>query len=277
MTAPQTVSSEYDARIRRAERLAGQQSFAAEVLAFYKRIAAFQKELHTRVAAEVGAHANALASVSFNGAALDFTLLLPQFRPFLSLVEQFGPGPLAASAKTLSSLPTDSWIALLQAYWDHAGRSDQQIGAFAQFLPRAFLQPYATFLAARMPTPPPQTSSRLCPLCRARPLLGILRPEGDGAKRSLLCSFCSQEWDFRRILCATCGEEDEKKLPVYVAEQFPHIRVECCDTCKFFLRTIDLTKDGHAIPVVDDLAALPLSLWASEQGYTRLQPNLLAT
>jgi formate dehydrogenase maturation protein FdhE len=43
------------------------------------------------------------------------------------------------------------------------------------------------------------------------------------------------------------------------------------------LRTIDLTKNGRAIPIVDDLAAIPLSLWADEHGYTRLQPNLLGT
>lgn len=27
--------------------------------------------------------------------------------------------------------------------------------------------------------------------------------------------------------------------------------------------------------VVDELAAIPLSLWASENGYTKLNPNLL--
>jgi FdhE protein len=101
--------------------------------------------------------------------------------------------------------------------------------------------------------------------------------EGDGGKRFLLCSFCSQEWEFRRILCPTCGEESETKLPVYIAEQLPHIRVEACDTCKFYLPTVDLTKDGHAIPLVDDLAAIPLTLWAHENGYSRLQPNLLGT
>ena len=81
----------------------------------------------------------------------------------------------------------------------------------------------------------------------------------------------------RRILCPTCGEVAEDKLPVYVAEQVPHVRVEACDTCKFYLRAIDLTKDAHAIPLIDDLAAIPLSLWAHEHGYSRLQPNLLGT
>jgi len=114
-------------------------------------------------------------------------------------------------------------------------------------------------------------------LCEGRPVIGVLRVEGDGGKRFMVCSFCGYEWEFRRILCPTCGEVDEKKLPVYVAEQFPHVRVEVCDTCKFFTRTIDLTKDGHAVPVVDDLAAIPLTLWAHEHGYRRLQANLLGS
>jgi formate dehydrogenase maturation protein FdhE len=38
-----------------------------------------------------------------------------------------------------------------------------------------------------------------------------------------------------------------------------------------------LTKDGNAIPIVDDLAAIPLSLWAQQNGYTRIQGNLLGT
>ena len=51
-----------------------------------------------------------------------------------------------------------------------------------------------------------------------------------GAKRFLLCSLCFNEWEFRRLLCPNCGEEDKDKLPVYTAEEFPHIRVEACDT-----------------------------------------------
>jgi FdhE protein len=177
----------------------------------------------------------------------------------------------------VAQLPSDSWIASLVAYWKHAGRYDQQVGAFAQFIPRAFLQPYAEFCVAQISRAPVVVAPRVCPLCGSRPLLGVLRPEGDGGKRFLLCAFCSEEWEFRRLLCPTCGEEAENKLPVYTAEQLPHIRVEACDTCKFYLRTIDLTKDGHAVPLVDDLAAIPLTLWAHEHSYSRLQPNLLGT
>jgi FdhE protein len=208
---------------------------------------------------------------------LDLTVLLPHFRGFLSTIEQHAPPALAKSAHQISLLPSDSWVASLEAYWEHAGKYDQQVGALAQFLPRAFLQPYAEFRAAQTPRAPIVMTIRVCPLCGSRPLMGVLRVEGDSGKRFLLCSFCSQEWEFRRIHCPTCGEQTEGKLPVYVAEQLPHIRVEACDTCKFYLQTVDLTKDGHAIPLVDDLAAIPLSLWAHEHSYARLQPNLLGT
>jgi FdhE protein len=274
MTLAQTGGPAYDARIRRAERLAVTYSFAAEFLELYRSLARFQSALFQFGSS--GATQAEKPAQDLRG-DLDLTLLLPQFRGFLSLVEQKGPAALAESARQISALSPDSWIRLLNAYWTQAGRSDQQVGAFAQFFPRAFLQPYAELLAAQAPKPPLAATSMVCPLCGSRPLLGVLRPEGDGGKRFLLCSFCSYEWDFRRILCPFCGEEQEGKLPVYVAEQFPHIRVETCDTCRFYLRSIDLTKDGNAVPLVDDIAAIPLTLWAHERGYSRLQPNLLGT
>lgn len=274
MTPAQTGGPPYDARIRRAERLAAIYPFAEEFLNLYRNLASFQKTLFEEIALSTQTSDPATAGLRGD---LDLTLLLPHFRGFLSLVEQNGPAALAESARQISILPSDSWVALLNAYWSQAGLYDRNIGAFAQFFPRAFLQPYAELLAAQTRKPPLATTTSLCPLCRATPLLGVLRPEGDGGKRFLLCSFCSWEWDFRRILCPFCGEEQESKLPVYVAEQFPHIRVETCDTCKFYLRAIDLTKDGNAVPLVDDLAAIPLSLWAHEHAYSRFQPNLLGT
>ena len=279
MTSAQTGGAAYDARIRRGERLRAQHEFAREFLDFYRYVASFQKTLGANIAASVSSGSQESAGALTAGVrdALDLTVLLPHFRGFLSLIEQKAPHALGESARILAQLPSDSWIASLESYWKHAGVYDQQVGAFAQFLPRAFLQPYAEFRSERSARTPLVGTSRLCPVCSSRPLLGVLRPEGDGAKRFLLCSFCSQEWEFRRILCPTCSEEAEDKLPVYVAEQLPHVRVEACDTCKFYLRTVDLTKDGHAVPLVDDLAGIPLSLWAHEHGYSRLQPNLLGT
>jgi formate dehydrogenase maturation protein FdhE len=54
-----------------------------------------------------------------------------------------------------------------------------------------------------------------------------------------------------------------------------HVRVEACETCHYYIKTVDLTKNGLAVPVVDELATIPLSLWAQEHQYVKLQANLL--
>jgi FdhE protein len=106
-------------------------------------------------------------------------------------------------------------------------------------------------------------------------VVGVLRGEGDGAKRGLICSFCALEWAYRRLICANCGEEDKEKLPVYTAAQIDHVRVEACDTCRFYLKSVDLTKDGFAIPVVDEIATVALNLWAEEHDYSKIETNVL--
>ncbi|HEV2732686.1 MAG TPA: formate dehydrogenase accessory protein FdhE, partial [Terriglobales bacterium] len=115
----------------------------------------------------------------------------------------------------------------------------------------------------------------LCPSCGRKPGVGVLRPLGDGGQRSLICSLCLGEWEFRRIVCPACGEENHSKLPVYTADELNHVRVECCDSCRCYIKTVDLTKRGLAEPVVDEIAAIPLDLWAQDHGYAKLQLNLM--
>jgi len=272
----QAVARDYDERLERAASLAKMQPSSAEILDFYCAIAQFQKSLYSHIAADRSVQAAGATDGPLRE-KFDITVALPHFRAFLHVAERHAPVPLASAARTLAQQPAESWITQLIAYWNTAGVAKEPADAFAQFFTRAFLEPYAEFLAQQFPKPNLLVTATLCPLCNGRPYLGVLRPEGDSGKRFLICSFCNQEWEFRRILCPTCGETDEPKLPVYVPEQFPHLRVEACDTCKNYLRTVDLTKNGHAIPIVDDIAALALSLWAHEHNYTRPQPNLLGT
>jgi FdhE protein len=273
---PRSSQANWQARIDRAERLSSQYEFAREILQFYASVASFQKSLHMNIASSTD-------QVSLGGfeagarGAIELSVLFPHYRGFLSLIEQKAPIALSNAAGEVASLSLDSWGRELEEYWRHGGIDDPPNGSFAQFLARAFLQPYAEFRAGRTERAPLETTVNLCPLCGARPLLGVLRPQGDGGKRFLLCSFCSHEWEFRRIYCAYCGETREESLPVFVAEKFSHIRVEACDTCRHCIRTVDLTKDGNAVPVVDDLAAIPLGLWAEEYGYQRIHGNLLGT
>ena len=130
------------------------------------------------------------------------------------------------------------------------------------FYARALLEPYAARLGE-------------CPWHGHRPQTAILRPEGYGAKRSLVCALCSAEWPLARLECPACGERNFEKLAVYNAPEFAHIRIDACELCRRYLKTVDLGKNGKAVPVVDELAAVPLDLWAAEQGYVKMQANLL--
>jgi formate dehydrogenase maturation protein FdhE len=304
----QSATREYDDRLQRAKSLAATQPSSAEILNFYSAIAQFQKSLHAHIAADksVQATVNSINSEQTEASAhhtgeiapansailrrnFDITVVLPHYRAFLHIAEMHGPAPLAHAARTLSAGSPESWIGQLTTYWKTAGLDEVRSGessdpqrassptAFEQFFSRAFLEPYAEFLGQQSPKVTLLVTATRCPLCNSHPYMGVLRTEGDSGKRFLVCSFCNQEWEFRRILCPHCGESAEPKLPVYIPEQFPHLRVEACDTCQTYLRTVDLTKNGHAVPVVDDLAALPLTLWAHEHSYTRAHPNLLGT
>ncbi len=114
-----------------------------------------------------------------------------------------------------------------------------------------------------------------CPICGGLPVAAVLREAGHGARRTLLCGFCLSEWAFPRVVCPACGEDRFERLSIYTAEEFAHVRLDACDTCRTYLKTIDLTKHGLAVPIVDELASVPLDLWARERGYTKLRPNLL--
>ena len=96
----------------------------------------------------------------------------------------------------------------------------------------------------------------------------------EGAKRSLGCALCGAEWPFPRILCPSCHEEDPKKLPAYSAAAQPAVRIEACETCRRYVKSIDLSEDARPIPEVDDLASLSLDLWALREGFERTEPGL---
>jgi FdhE protein len=251
-------------RIGRAEALTVEYPFAAELLGFYVRLAGCQESLSLGLdRAPAGGFSD----------PLEADLLLDGSEPFLLMAEKYGPSRLADVARRLLSTEMQSgWSDLLNATWsatEHMPSEPQD------FLARAFLQPLAEKVRLHQPAPRGGAGNRLCPFCQRKPGAGVLRPLGDGALRSLLCSFCFAEWDFRRIACPNCGEENNTKLPVYTASEFPHVRVECCDSCKTYIKSVDLTKSGHADPVVDEIASAPLDLWAHERAYAKLHLNLL--
>jgi FdhE protein len=262
---------QWDQRIRRATDLAVKYPFAAEGLSFYGTIASFQRSLYEGLASAIGPSQRVRPPGSLRDDP-DLSIVLPWFALYLSFVAEASPPPLAQAAAGLNAEGEKRWEELLDEFWQAGGAALPPTEALIAW---TFLQPYAEYLADHTEPLEPQGTPYLCPLCSGPPLVGVLRPQGDGGKRSLICALCAHEWDFRRIVCSACGEESVDKLPVYIAEELPHVRVEACDTCRHYLKTIDLTKDGRAVPVVDELAAIPLSLWAAEKGYAKLSLNLL--
>jgi FdhE protein len=265
------ANTAWQQRIRRAEKLSEQYPFAAEILGFYQHVAKFQEDVYREI--DGGMAGVSPAVLQDSSAANPFERqLLARFPQFLNVVQKHGPERVAQAARELRSAADDVWSDLLNSVWFQANESPASPEEFLAF---ALLQPYAEFVRLHFRLQLEGYTQALCPLCNRKPAMGVLRQQGDGGRRSLVCGFCMTEWEFRRVVCPGCGQENHAKLPVYTAETIPHIRVECCDDCKTYIKSIDLTKNGLADPLVDELAAVPLNLWAQEHGYAKLQPNLL--
>lgn len=134
-----------------------------------------------------------------------------------------------------------------------------------------------------------------CPRCGGLPQLSFRTDTGErlvSGRRRLLCARCGESWSFSSSTCAACGETAGGRRTVYTEQRegpkvgradagnpgdatFPHLRIESCASCERYLIDVDLGRDPRAIPEVDELAALPLDLYAAERGLSKITPNLM--
>jgi formate dehydrogenase maturation protein FdhE len=265
------TKSPWQRHIQRADELAGRQSAMTEVLRFYARVAQFQEQLYLSLASATGKGQPTMPGEALS--SVELSRLVAHFARFLGVIKEMGPDRLKQIARDLLARRREAWEELLNHGWEAPLPHDAVDPS--DFLAQAFLQPYAAFMREKAAPRWRNPLHSLCPFCGRKPGLGVLRQQGDGASRSLMCSLCLAEWEFRRLVCPECGEENDRKLPVYTAEDFDHIRVEGCDTCKKYIKSVDLTKNGLADPLVDEIAAASLDLWAQEQGYRKLTLNMM--
>jgi formate dehydrogenase accessory protein FdhE len=280
---------DWDRRLRRSRDLIARYPFAAEGLRFYEAVTTFQRGFYWRIEAALGSAKTPCALGALRD-ELDLFLLLPAFSDFLNTIRQAAPAPLGHVVAQLIDSDRQRWERVIRLFWNAPsiepespadGFAEAQLPSGARqsnaesLLAWIFLQPYAEYIANHRAFSAPEKTPSNCPLCGSRPVIGVLRPEGEGGRKSLVCMLCAHEWPFRRIFCPSCGEDSELRMAVYTAAEFDHVRVDACESCKTYLKTVDLTKSGLAVPVVDELAAIPLDLWAQERGYTKLQRNLL--
>jgi FdhE protein len=146
---------------------------------------------------------------------------------------------------------------------------------------------------------PSPRGGRRCPRCGGPPQVSFRSGDGDrlvSGGRHLGCARCGHDWSYSASSCPSCGELSGSQRTVYAERRagpvvgrepadddadgtdpptFPHLRVDACASCQRYLIDVDLGRDGAAVPDVDELAALPLDLYAAEQGLAKITPNLM--
>ena len=106
-----------------------------------------------------------------------------------------------------------------------------------------------------------------CPICGSLPSLSLLKE--DVGKRYLLCSYCGYQWRTDRIFCPFCESKDQESLHYFYGEGEETHRIDLCDKCHQYIKTIDYRNLQESDPVLEDLATLHLDILASQKGYMR--------
>jgi formate dehydrogenase maturation protein FdhE len=261
---PKPVEASFARRAARAEALTATASSSEEPL----RFAAGLYRAQARVAVAIAAlHAERPLTGRLGQ---DVDRFAEALRDLLRFAADNGPAGLADEARTRASEERSLMCARMLPWWG----GDR--GSSEDYLSRALLRPYGEVLASVNVAPDRPRRPRFCPFCGGAPWVAARREqaEGDGVQRLLGCALCGGEWAFERISCPCCAEGDPVKLPVFQTESYPAARIEACETCRRYVKCIDLTRDARAIPEVDDLVSLGLDLWAGKEGFLRIESGL---
>lgn len=247
-------------RASRAETLARGSEAARDPLQFIAAVLHAQSEA-----------ARQIESLELSGVlARDVTRVLPAMRAILHTIGDRAPEQVANDARVRREEPEEVAISRLAVYWsgDTSARED--------YISRALLQPYVETLRARQASPDRLHRRGHCPFCGGAPIVSARRamPDAESGIRMLVCSLCANEWNFNRVCCPSCFEESPEKLPVFTSDLHANVRIEACETCRRYVKSIDLTKDARPVPAIDDLVSISMDLWAVDEGYTRIEVGL---
>ncbi len=274
-----TAASSWTDRRRRAEDLRERYPFTAEILTLYLALLPAQAEAWRAAREREPSPAE-----------------LPRWavaRVLPSILEATAAAASATLRAVARSRGADGAPENVLAAW----LAGADLNPVDRYLARASLAPVLEALGERAgdACAPVRTGQggALCPCCGGLPQLSWVAATGESlvtGRRNLLCARCTSSWDYTRSACPACGETDESRLLVYTEHWsgpasingngaapavFPHLRIVGCETCRRYLIEVDMARDGRAVPEVDELAALPLDLYAADQGLTKLTPNLM--
>lgn len=110
-----------------------------------------------------------------------------------------------------------------------------------------------------------------CPICGSLPQISEIKESG---KRYFLCSFCGYYWQGERLKCPFCENRDHNKLHYFYEEGKDAYRIDLCDNCRQYIKTIDTRKLTHDPNLyLEDMTTLHLDILATTQGYKRPAPT----
>jgi RNA polymerase subunit RPABC4/transcription elongation factor Spt4 len=262
-----TEVSPWAARRLRAEELHDRYPFAAELLTLYLALVPVQEDAWSRARESPPA---------------------PEELPWWA-GENVLPAVIEATAAAGPPALREAVLAAHGGEWALAGwLADEELDPVDRYLARASLGPVLDALGERAGAACAREHehAELCPRCGGPPQLSWLAASGESlvnGPRSLLCARCGASWSSSRSACPACGETQQARLEVHTerwgdADEhtvFPHLRIAGCSTCSRYLIEIDMAHDERAVPEVDELAALPLDLYAADLGLRKLTPNLM--
>jgi FdhE protein len=276
-------------RAERAAHLAGERPHAAEILTLYGVVVSIQEPLFDRALAPDGPLTRAVRGLAGHPYRLPLERLpySDLDAPFVDFVADLAAASTDALTETGNAIlraPAGIRAELLRRT---AGQGDLEAisaglgyaGPDLVFFSRGFLQPVVEALADGSEVDGSGTAAETegaCPRCGWPPQAAVLCDDGAAqGRRTLVCGLCATEWSFPRVRCPSCGETDAGKLVLHEAESVPGLRLAECQSCQGYLKEVDLRREGHAIPVVEDLATPELDLWAGERGLWKICRNLV--
>ena len=106
-----------------------------------------------------------------------------------------------------------------------------------------------------------------CPLCGEPPAMAQLVHTTKGRERELSCGLCHTKWQYKRIGCPYCGNEDQKSLNLIELTDYPAFRLDTCDQCKGYLKTY--LDEGNGEMALNDWSTLHLDVIGKKEGFQR--------
>jgi len=111
-----------------------------------------------------------------------------------------------------------------------------------------------------------------CPFCGYLPDMSKI-VESKENKRNMHCAICENEWEFPRLICPSCGCNDQTKNGFFEYEDNNLYRVYYCDECKHYVKNVRIPKlqeESSFDLAVEDIITNFLDSAMIDKGYRRI-------